>query len=145
MTDKDTQVMIMSEKELQEAIIGKRGLARILGWRVIHSRPAMIKDPASVDGYSWRTAIQGDAGFPDLLMAKDGRCIIAELKGDNSGPSLDQQAWLDVLSAVEVLETYLWRPMDLEEIKDIILLGHVPNKIETLGFKSAWINRREEV
>ncbi len=141
----------MTETQLQEAIIGKRGLARILGWHVTHSRPAMIKDPANPNGYSWRTAIQGDAGFPDVLLAKElfpqdvGRLIIAEFKGDRGDPTPDQRAWLEVLSTVEVLETYLWRPGDLEEIKDILTLSHVPNLIERAEFKSSWINRREEM
>lgn len=128
----------MTETQLQDAIIGRRGLARILGWRVTHSRPAMIKDPSSIDGYSWRTAIQGDAGFPDVVLTKSGRLIFAEFKSEGKLPTLEQALWLDLLCMVEVVETYLWYPSDTEEIKEILTLGHVPNLGERLSWKSTW-------
>ena len=47
----------MSERELQDAVIQ---LARLLGWRVAHFRPAMTTR-------GWRTPVSADgAGFPDL-------------------------------------------------------------------------------
>lgn len=91
-------------------------IAQMLGWLVYHQRPAMTSK-----GY--RTALQGDAGFPDLVLArlKSGafftRVIYAELKVGKNKPTTAQQKWLDVLSCISVGEVYIWTPSDMEQIK----------------------------
>lgn len=138
----------LSEAQFQEQVIGKRGLACILGWRVSHSRPAMIKDHRSPTGFSWRTAIQGAPGFPDNWLVKEfpagGRLVVMEMKREGVMPGPEQRIWLDLLLTVEGIEVYLPWPSDLGELQDILTLSHVPNRIEALGFKSAWGNRREQ-
>ena len=47
--------------------------ARIHGWLVHHCRAARTAD-------GWRTPVQGNRGFPDLVLAKPGRLVLAELK-----------------------------------------------------------------
>lgn len=79
-------------------------LARLHGWRVSHFRPAW-----STRG--WRTPVQGDTGFPDLIMARNGRVIVAELKGSAGRLRPEQTAWLDALRG-EAVEVYVWRPQD---------------------------------
>lgn len=94
-------VLKMSEAELQAAIID---LAHLLGWRVHHSRPARMKDG------SWRTPIAGDAGFPDLCMARDGVAIWAECKSETGKLSHDQDSWHHELKFAGPL--FVWRPSD---------------------------------
>lgn len=50
---------IASERDYQQTIVG---VAKDFGWRVFHARPAKDRD-----GH-YRTPIQGDAGFPDLVL-----------------------------------------------------------------------------
>ena len=89
-------------------------LARHLGWRVAHFRPAMTK------GGRWVTAVQGDgAGFPDLVLVRGQRLILAELKSANGKLSEAQAIWLAMLKEAAP-ETYLWRPSDIDEIERLL-------------------------
>lgn len=79
----------MTEAQLQTAVIE---CARLLGWRVAHFRPGMNQRGR------WMTAVQGDgAGFPDLVMARRGRLIFAELKAEKGRMSAEQDAWMEAL------------------------------------------------
>ncbi len=77
----------ISEAELQSAIIE---LAQRYGWLVHHARPAR-----NVRG--WSTPIQGDSGFPDLVLAKNGCVLFAELKSERGRLRPEQRAWMQVL------------------------------------------------
>lgn len=79
--------------------------AQWYGWIVHHGRPARTEK-------GWRTAVQGLAGFPDLVLARRGRVILAELKTDRAQPSLNQRRWLAELGP----NGRLWRPVDWPEI-----------------------------
>jgi hypothetical protein len=86
-------------------------LARVLGWRVVHFRPART-------ARGWRTPVQGDgAGFPDVVLVKPPRVIFAELKSDTGTVSPQQRAWLDALGRCPGVEAHVWRPRDLREIE----------------------------
>lgn len=84
-------------------------LAHTYGWLVQHTRPAK-------QGDRWLTPIQGDAGFPDLVLVHHKRGIIfAELKSP-SGPVSDAQyQWGRTIKEAGG-EWKLWRPKDLEAI-----------------------------
>lgn len=104
-----------SERAFQAAVIE---LARRLGWKVAHFRPAQ-----NARG-DWRTAVAGDgAGFPDLVLVRGGRLIFAELKTDRAGrPPPEQRAWLDALElaaweAIGVVAVFVWRPRDWPAIE----------------------------
>ncbi len=92
----------MSERELQDAVID---LARLLGYRVAHFRPAQTK------GGNWITAMSGDTGYPDLTLAGNGRVIFAELKSTKGKISDAQLDWRHALTSTGA-EWYLWRPRD---------------------------------
>ena len=92
------------ERDLQDAVVE---LAKLLGWRVMHQRPAR-----TLNGY--RTAIQGHTGFPDLVLLRPPRLVFAELKGPRGRVGHDQELWLNGLRVVPNVEQYLWRPMDWE-------------------------------
>jgi len=79
------------EAEMVDSLIE---IAQALGWRVCHFRPARTEK-----GY--RTALQGDAGFPDLVLARNGVVHIWECKMEHQGfrgrLSPAQRAWMDAL------------------------------------------------
>ncbi len=141
--------MNLTESDLLDQLIGKRGMATMLGWRTMHSRPARVLDKSASKGYSWRTPYQGDDGFPDWIAVKitpeGGRCIVAEFKRPGLHPRPEQAAWLDDFAEVEGCEAYLWlTDGDLDEIREILALGHPASAAEYLAWQSAWANRRKE-
>jgi hypothetical protein len=93
----------LSEDDLQARVIGT---AEANGWRVVHHRPAKTAK-------GWRTAVQGHAGFPDLVLARDGVVIIAELKSWRGRTSPEQDLWLEALGE----HARLWRPQDWPAIE----------------------------
>lgn len=98
---------LISEDEFLRAVID---LAKLRGWRVAHFRPARTRG-------GWRTPVQGHNGFPDLVLARNGVVIFAELKTDGGKLSEDQQTWAHHLGG----SMYLWRPaMLLGEISNIL-------------------------
>ena len=89
----------MSEAELQGAVIE---LARRLGWRSAHFRASRTQSGG------WATAVQGDgAGFPDLVLARDGRVLFIELKSEKGRTSSEQRLWLH-----ELPDAFVFRPAD---------------------------------
>jgi len=78
--------------------------ARIHGFLVHHCRAARTAD-------GWRTPVQGNRGFPDLVLAKPGRLILAELKAQRGRLSAEQVVWRGVLE-LGPAEVYEWRPAD---------------------------------
>lgn len=88
--------------------------ARLWGWRVHHTRPALAR------GGRWLTPIQGDAGLPDLILLRPPRCIVAELKVGRNKPTPEQQAWLSDFAQIPSIEVYVWRPSDWEHIVDLL-------------------------
>lgn len=84
-------------------------LATTLGWLIHHDRG------------DYRECIGGDAGFPDLVLAKNGRVIFLELKAKGNKPTEAQQRWLEALP-----DSYLVYPDDMQWIAE--LLG--PNGVE---------------
>ena len=95
-------------------------LAQMNGWMVAHFRPARTSQ-------GWRTAMTGDKGFPDIVAARDGVVVFAELKTEKGRASPEQVAWLDALGHAPSMRTpdwepthvYLWRPHDWEQIVDV--------------------------
>ena len=78
-----------TEQQLLDATVD---LATHCGWAVHHDRPARRA------GAGWHTAIQGHAGFPDLVLARRGVVLFRELKGrDKHGRmgrlSSEQRDW----------------------------------------------------
>jgi len=105
-----------SEDDFKDRVVD---LAHYHGWLVHHDRPARQKDG------SWATHIQGDRGFPDLVLVHRKRKILvfAELKSTKGGIRPDQRTWLDALHAIESIswvQVYLWRPSDWDEISQVL-------------------------
>ena len=87
--------------------------AHLRGWRAAHFRHAW-----SARGY--RTPVQYDGdGFPDLVLCRSPRLVIAELKV-GAAVSAKQRAWLDLLGEVPGVDVYLWTPGDWPEIERVL-------------------------
>lgn len=87
-----------TEAELLDATID---LATHCRWAVHHDRPARRT------GGQWATAIQGHAGFPDLVLARAGVVIFRELKGYDARGRMgrltpEQRDWARQLGAAPV-------------------------------------------
>ena len=74
-----------TEAEMMRAILDA---AKVLHWRVAHFRPARTV-------HGWRTAIEGDAGFPDAVLVdrRGGRCWFVELKARRGRLTGEQERW----------------------------------------------------
>jgi len=108
--------MRIGEAQLQAAIVE---LAKHLGWMVFHPMP--VQNQAG----RWRTALQGDKGFPDLVMAhKDHGVIFVELKSSIGRLSEFQDKWIATLKAGGAT-VYVWRQLDIKEAR-IVLQGGKP-------------------
>lgn len=84
--------------------------AQIAGWRRHGERAAMGK----TKGY--RTPIKGEPGWPDLVLARRGQIVAAELKRDPNEPTDAQIAWLNVLdNPPHVVALVLWVPEQMDE------------------------------
>jgi len=77
----------MLERDLQKGVID---VARILGYRVSAFRPAQTSK-------GWRTAVQGDVGWPDLCIVGHGRILFRELKVGRNTLSAEQVEWIRAL------------------------------------------------
>ena len=110
--------MPIRERDFQAVVIA---IAKHHGWMVFHPLPAQ-------NGRGqWRTATQGDTGFPDLVLVHPERGIIfAELKTAIGKLSDAQNDWLMCLHAAGA-EAYVWRPRDINDIKT--RLTRSPNEL----------------
>ena len=100
----------MLEKDWQRRVIE---LAKLFGYRIYHHRPAMV-------GKRIVTALEGDAGLPDLLLCRPPRLIFAELKVGRNVLSEGQVEWLAWLRGVPNVESYVWRPEQWEDVIEIL-------------------------
>jgi hypothetical protein len=102
---------VVLERGFQDAVVD---LARLNGWRTAHFRPALTQK-------GWRTPVAADgAGFPDLILARGPRLVVAELKRESGKTSGEQDQWLDAFAAVAAMnplvEVHVWRPSDWDTI-----------------------------
>lgn len=91
--------------------------ARTRGWLVAHFRPARTADGG------WKTPMQGHKGFPDLVFARRGRVIFAELKAHRGVVTADQKAWLEALAPpgkIADVDVYVWKPRDWQDIVKVL-------------------------
>lgn len=97
MTPRDQLLQALPERDLQVLIIeaAHRG-----GWRVHHDPPSRIqREDGSI---RFATATRGDPGFPDLVLARDGKVIIVEVKTLKPNWKPGQREWLKALGALVV-------------------------------------------
>lgn len=109
----------MTEQQLANEILG---WAKKFRWLAFHVRNS---------GMGNMTQVQGDKGFPDLILLRDDRMIAAELKIGRKGtvkgePRPEQTLWLSAFAEIgcpdecSPIETYVWRPEDLPSVIGIL-------------------------
>ena len=74
---------------------------RLEGWLVYHTHDSRRSGP----------------GFPDLVLCRPPRLVVAELKTERGRVTFGQDVWLYKLSQCAGAETYLWRPADWPAIE----------------------------
>lgn len=100
----------ITEEEFQTQVLQ---LAKLLGWRTAHFRPAR-----TVKG--WRTAVSGDGkGFPDTVLVRGPRIVFMELKRSGGKLTPEQIDWLDRLNQTSA-EVYLYYPKDFDTIERVL-------------------------
>lgn len=98
-----------SETSFQTAVLD---FAKLRGWMCAHFRPARTNG-------GWKTPVQGDAGFVDIVFCRPPRIVFAELKSDKGRMEPAQEKWVYRLaqSGGELVDTYVWRPSDWPEVE----------------------------
>lgn len=91
----------ISERDLQQCVVE---LARWLGWEVWHDNDSR----------------RNDAGWPDLVLVRDERMVIAELKTQRGRLRAAQRHWMRLLLRVRGVEYYLWRPSSWSRIVEVL-------------------------
>jgi len=89
-------------------------LLSLFRWRPYHHAPAYRPS----GGYS--DSFHGMKGLPAYIAVRRGRLVFAELKNERGRLTPDQNEWLDNLQQVPAIEVYVWRPADLEDIKEVL-------------------------
>lgn len=95
----------MTEDEWQKRVTDT---AERYHWKWAHFRKAIVRNGR------WATPQSGDPGFPDLILARRGVVIVAELKTDNGTFRKGQPEWLTELGG----HGRLWRPKDWPAVLD---------------------------
>jgi len=97
-----------TEAQCQRTVVAA---ARLGGWFVYHNRPAQN------GAGKWRTALQGDQGFPDLVLVHAIARVVwfIELKRKPNTLAPPQLAWADALRAAGADYRLVWVPDELDE------------------------------
>lgn len=90
----------ISERAFQAVVVE---YAQRLGYLVFHDYDSRRSTP----------------GFPDLVMVKEGRLVVAELKRETGRTKPEQAEWLRLLRSAGV-EAYIWRPSTWPEIESVL-------------------------
>jgi hypothetical protein len=100
----------ISEAAWQQQVID---LAHMLGWQHLHVRRSIGK------GRKWVTAT--NVAWPDLTLwsEKQQRFVFAELKTEKGKVTIEQMAILNSIGRAGG-EVWVWRPSDLELVKEIL-------------------------
>jgi hypothetical protein len=99
--------LTISESAFLDAVVT---LAHYRHWLVYHPLAALRVDE------SHTTPVQGDAGFPDLVLARDGLVLFRELKRQHEQLMPNQVMWQRGLGGL----WELWRPSDWPRIQEVL-------------------------
>lgn len=80
-----------------------RALARMHGWLCYHTRDSR----------------RSPDGFPDLVLVKGSRLVVAELKSAKGKTTAAQGAWLEAFRATGA-EVFVWKPSDWPMIQQVL-------------------------
>lgn len=111
-----------TEEQLREHIARGQS-AQAARWKVTEAQfQSQIRQAALL--YQWafyhtHDSRRSDAGFPDCIMVRPPRLIVAELKVDGKDATPGQQWWLDLFARAGA-ETYVWHPSEMDKIMEIL-------------------------
>ncbi len=88
-------------------------LLELFRWTWKHDEPAVRQSG------TWATSFRGQRGFPDYIATRDGRLLFAEIKNETGKLTAGQVHWLTLLQQTPA-EVYVWRPQDLEQVKEAL-------------------------
>ncbi len=119
----NSMVLKQSERQFQTAVID---YAERLGWKVAHFHDSRREVRPGV-----YVGDKAAAGFPDLVLVRDGRLVFIELKTEKGRLGEPQKEWLNALMRVELLlsmeaageprvQAYVFRPSDWPEIERVL-------------------------
>ena len=91
----------MTEKQLTRIV---SDLAKLFGWKRYHTFLSR----------------HSEAGFPDEILVRGSRLVVAELKSERGRLTEGQRLWLDVFRAVPSAEVFVWTPDDVEQIAEVL-------------------------
>lgn len=95
----------LNESALKAYVVN---VARTYRWLIHHDLPAMNRRGR------WATHVQGDAGFPDLVLVHHvGDLLVVELKSETGKLTIGQRLFLGAFERAGV-ETAIWRPADID-------------------------------
>ena len=97
----------MLEKELQDNILDA---AHKLGWLVHIERPSV-----NLSGV-WSTSIQGDPGFHDDVLSRNGVTLLFELKTETGKLTDEQKEWFMQSHNAYVIRPRNWLSGEVEEL-----------------------------
>lgn len=102
----------MTESEFKNAILD---VAKWTGWLVHHDLPSTDQRG------KWRTHVQGDVGFPDLVLLHPrlGRLLVIELKAAKGRATPQQVEWLEGFSRAGI-HAEVWKPGDWDRIVTLL-------------------------
>lgn len=108
LTDEERALRQLREREWQSEVIFQ---AKARGWKWYH--------PPDNKPNAYGRIQQIVAGFPDLVLVKNGTIIFVELKRETGVMSVEQEGWFEELRACG-LTCYLWRPSDFLDMVQIL-------------------------
>ena len=91
----------ISERDWQQRILD---LARLRRWIGYHTHDSRRSSP----------------GFPDLVLLRDRRCVVAELKSQRGQLTKPQNDWLEAFALVPSIEVHVWRPSDWPAVMEVL-------------------------
>jgi hypothetical protein len=91
----------ITEKDLTSYV---RDIAKLYGWRRYHT---------------WISK-HSAAGFPDEILLRDDRLIVAELKSQVGKVTSAQNEWLKAWRRIPCAEVFTWTPADMDVIAEVL-------------------------
>jgi hypothetical protein len=96
-----------TEAEFQQVVVD---MAAYCGWQLI---------------YHTHDSRHSAAGFPDLVMLRGTRMVVAELKSQKGKLTAAQMNWYGGMIQVAdasngAVQAYVWRPSDLDDIEKVL-------------------------
>lgn len=99
--------LVLDDQDERQFMARVIGWAELGGWRHFH-------------GYS---SVRSPVGFPDLVLLRDGVCLVVELKTNHGYVSIEQADWLDDWQLVPGVTACLWQPQHWRAVRDFLVQG----------------------